>query len=48
MPISSISKTEIKESESVKGYEIRSSVFNLIKKDFPEFEHNYVEDLMKK
>lgn len=37
MPVSSISNTEIKESEIINGYEIRAGIFNMIKKDFPDF-----------
>lgn len=37
MKISSISKTFIAKGEEVKGYEIREGIFNLIKKDFPDF-----------
>lgn len=37
MAISHISNTEIKESEAVKGHEIRTEIFNLIRSDFPDF-----------
>lgn len=37
MPFSSISKEKIKESEIVNSYEIRTAVFDLIKKNYPNF-----------
>lgn len=40
MAISHISKTEIKESESAKGQEIRTEIFKLILSDFPDFTGN--------
>jgi len=37
MNISHISKNEIPKGEDIKGQDIREGVFNLIKKDFPDF-----------
>lgn len=40
MKISSISNTFITKGEEIKGYEIREGIFNLIKKDFPDFKED--------
>jgi uncharacterized membrane protein len=37
MPISSLSQLPIKESEAIKGNEIREGIFQLILSDFPQF-----------
>ncbi|OWY19883.1 DUF1003 domain-containing protein [Sphingobacteriales bacterium UPWRP_1] len=37
MPLSFISNTEIKDSETVTGQDIREDIFNLIKSEFPGF-----------
>lgn len=39
MNLSHISKTEISKGEEVKGQEIREGIFNLIKSEYPDFNH---------
>jgi uncharacterized membrane protein len=45
MPVSHISKKEIREAEVVTGYEIRTGVLELIQKDFPDFTTNSILSL---